>query len=137
MGELLDFVMGVPGGMPGTPAALVAAVQALPAGATFSATGVGRTTLPVMLAALSAGLPHTTDEASLVSANALSTTSGAVATVDNDRANAAAASERRNVSRERDMDGSGTVGPGDAGGTDARAGRCRRASTAPASRPRQ
>ncbi len=50
-----DFVMGVPGGMPGTPAALVAAVQALPAGATFSATGVGRTTLPVMLAALSAG----------------------------------------------------------------------------------
>jgi hypothetical protein len=34
-----------------------------------------------VLAALSAGLPHTTDEESLVSANALSTTSGAVATV--------------------------------------------------------
>ena len=34
-----------------------------------------------VLAALSAGLPHTTDDASLVSANALSTTSGAVATV--------------------------------------------------------
>jgi hypothetical protein len=34
-----------------------------------------------ILAALSAGLPHTTDEASLVSANALSTTSGAVTTV--------------------------------------------------------
>jgi MFS family permease len=34
-----------------------------------------------VLSALSAGLPHTTDEASLVSANALSTTSGAVATV--------------------------------------------------------
>jgi MFS family permease len=34
-----------------------------------------------ILAALSAGLPHTTDEASLVSANALSTTSGAVSTV--------------------------------------------------------
>jgi len=50
-----DLVMGVPGGMPGTAAALVAAVHALPAGATFSATGVGRTTLPVMLAALSAG----------------------------------------------------------------------------------
>jgi 3-keto-5-aminohexanoate cleavage enzyme len=50
-----DLVMGVPGGMPGTAAALVAAMQALPAGATFSATGVGRTTLPVMLAALSAG----------------------------------------------------------------------------------
>lgn len=34
-----------------------------------------------VLAALSAGLPHTADEPSLVSANALSTTSGAVATV--------------------------------------------------------
>ena len=50
-----DLVMGVPGGMPGTAAALVAAVQALPAGATWSATGVGRTTLPVALAALAAG----------------------------------------------------------------------------------
>lgn len=50
-----DLVMGVPGGMPGTAHALVAAVQALPQGATFSATGVGRTTLPVMFAALSAG----------------------------------------------------------------------------------
>lgn len=50
-----DLVMGVPGGMPGTAAALVAAVQQLPAGATWSATGVGRTTLPVLLAALSAG----------------------------------------------------------------------------------
>ena len=50
-----DLVMGVPGGMPGTTQALVAAVQALPLGATFSATGVGRTALPVMLAALSAG----------------------------------------------------------------------------------
>jgi MFS family permease len=34
-----------------------------------------------VLSALSAGLPHTTDEASLVSANALSTTAGAVAAV--------------------------------------------------------
>lgn len=50
-----DLVMGVPGGMPGTAAALVAAVGMLPEGATFAATGVGRTTLPVMLAALSAG----------------------------------------------------------------------------------
>src|SRR3954454_12103654 len=33
-----DLVMGVPGGMPGTAAALVACVGALPAGATFSAT---------------------------------------------------------------------------------------------------
>jgi uncharacterized protein (DUF849 family) len=50
-----DLVMGVPGGMPGTTAALVAAVRELPAGATFTATGVGRTTLPVMLAALASG----------------------------------------------------------------------------------
>jgi uncharacterized protein (DUF849 family) len=50
-----DLVMGVPGGMPGTAAALVAAVAALPAGASWSATGVGRTSLPVALAALSAG----------------------------------------------------------------------------------
>jgi uncharacterized protein (DUF849 family) len=50
-----DLVMGVPGGMPGTAQALVAAVGALPAGASWSATGIGRTTLPVALAALSAG----------------------------------------------------------------------------------
>jgi uncharacterized protein (DUF849 family) len=50
-----DLVMGVPGGMPGTAATLVAAVDALPAGASWSATGVGRATLPVALAALAAG----------------------------------------------------------------------------------
>src|ERR1700754_3555135 len=53
----VDFVMGVPGGMPGTADALVAcrqAVRDLPAGTTFSATGIGRSTIPVMLAALSA-----------------------------------------------------------------------------------
>jgi uncharacterized protein (DUF849 family) len=50
-----DLVMGVPGGMPGTPAALVAAVAALPADASWSATGIGRTTLPVALAALASG----------------------------------------------------------------------------------
>lgn len=50
-----DLVMGVPGGMPGTAAALVAAVQALPAGCSWSATGIGRTSLTVALAALSAG----------------------------------------------------------------------------------
>jgi uncharacterized protein (DUF849 family) len=50
-----DLVMGVPGGMPGDAATLVQAVAALPAGATWSATGIGRTSLPVMLAALSAG----------------------------------------------------------------------------------
>ena len=50
-----DLVMGVPGGMPGDAATLVQAVAALPADATWSATGIGRTTIPVMLAALSAG----------------------------------------------------------------------------------
>jgi uncharacterized protein (DUF849 family) len=50
-----DLVMGVPGGMPGDAATLVSAVAALPAAATWSATGIGRTTLPVMLAALAAG----------------------------------------------------------------------------------
>jgi 3-keto-5-aminohexanoate cleavage enzyme len=51
-----DLVMGVPGGMPGTADALVAAVQALPEATTsWSATGIGRTTLAVALAALSKG----------------------------------------------------------------------------------
>ena len=51
-----DFVMGVPGGMPGTAPALVAGVALLPAEVTsWSATGIGRSTLPVMLAALSMG----------------------------------------------------------------------------------
>jgi uncharacterized protein (DUF849 family) len=54
----VDLVMGVPGGMPGTAAALVAcetAIRDLPAGTTFSATGIGRSTLPVIMASLSAG----------------------------------------------------------------------------------
>jgi uncharacterized protein (DUF849 family) len=50
-----DLVMGVPGGIPGDVRSLVAAVDALPEGATWSATGIGRTSLPVMYAALSAG----------------------------------------------------------------------------------
>jgi uncharacterized protein (DUF849 family) len=50
-----DLVMGVPGGVAGNTAALVAMVAALPAGATWSATGIGRSSLPVALAALSAG----------------------------------------------------------------------------------
>jgi 3-keto-5-aminohexanoate cleavage enzyme len=50
-----DLVMGVPGGMPGDAATLTQAVRALPEGATWSATGIGRTTLPVMFAALAAG----------------------------------------------------------------------------------
>ncbi|MFB9238939.1 3-keto-5-aminohexanoate cleavage protein [Plantactinospora siamensis] len=54
----VDFVMGVPGGMPATAEALVAcrqAVRDLPDGTTFSATGIGRGTIPVILASLSAG----------------------------------------------------------------------------------
>ncbi len=50
-----DLVMGVPGGMPGDAATLVQAVAALPPGATWSATGIGRATLPVLFAALAAG----------------------------------------------------------------------------------
>jgi 3-keto-5-aminohexanoate cleavage enzyme len=51
-----DLVMGVPGGMPGTADALVAAVAAFPPQVTsWSATGIGRTTLPVALAALAKG----------------------------------------------------------------------------------
>jgi 3-keto-5-aminohexanoate cleavage enzyme len=51
-----DLVMGVPGGMPGTTDSLVAAANALPAVVTsWSATGIGRTALPVALAALSKG----------------------------------------------------------------------------------
>src|SRR5262249_12461972 len=50
-----DLVMGVPGGMPGDAATLTQAVAALPAEATWSATGIGRTSVPVMFAALSAG----------------------------------------------------------------------------------
>jgi uncharacterized protein (DUF849 family) len=52
----VDFVTGVPGGMPGTPAALVAGVSMLPAEVTsWSATGIGRTHLPIAAAALAAG----------------------------------------------------------------------------------
>ncbi|MGI8578433.1 MAG: 3-keto-5-aminohexanoate cleavage protein [Nocardioidaceae bacterium] len=51
-----DLVMGVPGGMPGTADALVAAVQAMPDAVTsWSATGIGRTTLAVAFAALAKG----------------------------------------------------------------------------------
>ena len=52
----VDLVMGVPGGMPGTADALVAAVAALPEATTsWSATGIGRSTLAVALASLSKG----------------------------------------------------------------------------------
>jgi uncharacterized protein (DUF849 family) len=52
----VDFVTGVPGGMPGTAQALVAGVQMLPAEVTsWSATGIGRSPLPIAAAALSMG----------------------------------------------------------------------------------
>src|SRR5690606_22623601 len=55
----IDFVAGVPGGMPGNAETIIAAKQLarqlLPPDTTFSATGIGRTTLPVMLASLAAG----------------------------------------------------------------------------------
>jgi uncharacterized protein (DUF849 family) len=54
----VDFVMNVPGGMPGTTEALVACkavMKDLPEGSTFSATGIGRSTVDVILASLSAG----------------------------------------------------------------------------------
>ena len=52
----VDFVTGVPGAMPGTTAALVAGLAMLPPEVTsWSATGIGRTHLPMMAASLSAG----------------------------------------------------------------------------------
>lgn len=52
----VDFVMGVPGSMPGTPQTLMAALALLPPEVTsWSATGIGRTHLPIVAAALSAG----------------------------------------------------------------------------------
>ncbi|MDV3222094.1 3-keto-5-aminohexanoate cleavage protein [Intrasporangium sp.] len=52
----VDFVMGVPGSMPGTPQTLMAALALLPPEVTsWSATGIGRTHLPIAAAALSAG----------------------------------------------------------------------------------
>lgn len=52
----VDFVTNVPGAMPGTVEALVAGVQMLPAEVTsWSATGIGRSHLPIAAAALAMG----------------------------------------------------------------------------------
>ncbi|MEO6997476.1 MAG: 3-keto-5-aminohexanoate cleavage protein [Terracoccus sp.] len=52
----VDFVTGVPGAMPGTPQTLYAALALLPAEMTsWSATGIGRSHLPIAAAALAAG----------------------------------------------------------------------------------
>ncbi|MEZ3158959.1 3-keto-5-aminohexanoate cleavage protein [Microbacterium sp. BWT-B31] len=50
-----NLVMGVPGGMAGDARTMIAALGALPAGASWSATGIGRAHVPVMLAALAMG----------------------------------------------------------------------------------
>jgi len=50
-----DLVLGIPGGAPGTTESVVTMARMLPPGASWSASGVGRTTVPVALAALSAG----------------------------------------------------------------------------------
>jgi uncharacterized protein (DUF849 family) len=50
-----DLVLGVPGGFGGDLATMAAAVRALPEGATWSATGIGRTALPVLFGALAGG----------------------------------------------------------------------------------
>jgi uncharacterized protein (DUF849 family) len=50
-----DLVLGVPGGAPGTAEAVVTMARLLPEGASWSATGVGRSTIPVALTALAAG----------------------------------------------------------------------------------
>lgn len=42
-----DFVMGVPGGIPGTPADLMHLVASIPAGATWQVAGIGRAELPL------------------------------------------------------------------------------------------
>jgi 3-keto-5-aminohexanoate cleavage enzyme len=50
-----DLVLGVPGGMAGTPQSVLHMASILPAGATWSATGIGRSHLPVTLTALALG----------------------------------------------------------------------------------
>lgn len=50
-----DLVLGVPGGMAGSPGAVLHMASILPAGATWTATGIGRTHLPVTLAVLALG----------------------------------------------------------------------------------
>ncbi|HEX6345148.1 3-keto-5-aminohexanoate cleavage protein [Umezawaea sp.] len=51
----VGLVLGAPGGSPGDAATLVDAVRLLPEGATFSAAGLGGSTIPVMLTALATG----------------------------------------------------------------------------------
>lgn len=50
-----DLVLGVPGGMAGTPQALMYMVSELPAGATWTATGIGAAQLPLTTLAIMLG----------------------------------------------------------------------------------
>jgi 3-keto-5-aminohexanoate cleavage enzyme len=51
----VSLVLGRPGGLPGTLAAVARCLESLPPGVVWSATGSGVTALPVLLAALSGG----------------------------------------------------------------------------------
>jgi 3-keto-5-aminohexanoate cleavage enzyme len=50
-----DLVLGVPGGMAGTPRSVLHLTSILPPGASWTATGIGRTHLPVTLTSLALG----------------------------------------------------------------------------------
>lgn len=50
-----DFVMGVPGGIPGTPKDLLHLVESLPAGSRWSVAGIGRAQLPLATMAILMG----------------------------------------------------------------------------------
>lgn len=50
-----DFVMGVPGGIPGEPRHLIHFVESLPPGCTWSVAGIGRTELPLAAMAIILG----------------------------------------------------------------------------------
>lgn len=50
-----QFVLGVPGGMPGTPKNLLHLVESIPAGSTWSAIGIGRAHLPIAAMAIHMG----------------------------------------------------------------------------------
>lgn len=50
-----DFVMGVPGGIPGTPKNLLHLVESIPFGSTWSVAGIGRVELPLAVMAIIIG----------------------------------------------------------------------------------
>jgi len=50
-----DFVMGVPGGIPGEPKHLLHMIECLPSGCTWSVAGIGRSELPLAVMAIVCG----------------------------------------------------------------------------------